>query len=191
MPGEGDFSTISVNSSRHAKTTPHAKDSNHPAIADHHQTTTSHIYFSYQSAEEDSHQQRQPARRRTVPATIATTSHTHYMRSMTSRKFSTSRWWITNAERFQRPNKTINIELPAFFMYALNVSDKKWVMIKGPTMKYYVDHICEHIGKKLGKGRQQGNIISLVRLPWASLQQPWRTDTFLPDGYQGLHRRVR
>ena len=67
---------------------------------------------------------------------------------------------IVKAQRLQRPDATINIDLPAFFMYKLNSSDKKWVMVKGPTSKFYVENISEHIEKKLEKGRQQENIIS-------------------------------
>ena len=56
LPG-GDDTTISVDSSRQSKTKhhtrPHAEDSNHPAIAYHHQTTSSNIYFSCQPAEEE------------------------------------------------------------------------------------------------------------------------------------------
>ena len=57
LPGEGDDTTISVDSSRQSKTKhhtrPHTEDSNHPAIAYHHQTTSSNIYFSCQPAEEE------------------------------------------------------------------------------------------------------------------------------------------
>ena len=45
-------------------------------------------------------------------------------------------------------------------MYKLNASNKKWVMVKGPTSKFYVKNIYEHIEKKLEKGTQQKNIIS-------------------------------
>ena len=67
---------------------------------------------------------------------------------------------IVKAQRLQRPDETINIDLPAFFMYKLNASDKKWVMVKGPTSKFYVENIYEHIEKKLEKGTQQRSIIS-------------------------------
>ena len=67
---------------------------------------------------------------------------------------------IVKAQRLQRPNETINIDFPAYFMYKLNVSDKKWIMIKGPTSKFYVKHIYGHIEKKLEMGTQQENIIS-------------------------------
>ena len=67
---------------------------------------------------------------------------------------------IVKAQRLQRPDEMINIDLPALFMYKLNASDKKWVMVKGPTSKFYVENIYEHIEKKLEKGTQQKNIIS-------------------------------
>ena len=58
------------------------------------------------------------------------------------------------AHCLQRPNETINIDLPAFFKYKLNVSDKKWVMIKGLTSKYYVEEIYKPIEKlETGKGQ--------------------------------------
>ena len=67
---------------------------------------------------------------------------------------------IVKAQRLQRPDETINIDLQAFFMYKLNASDKKWVMVKGPTSKFYIENIYRHIEKKLEKGKQQKNIIS-------------------------------
>ena len=67
---------------------------------------------------------------------------------------------IVKAQRLQRPDEMINIDLPALFMYKLNTSDKKWVMVKGPTSKFYIENIYEHIEKKLEKGTQQKNIIS-------------------------------
>ena len=67
---------------------------------------------------------------------------------------------IVKAPRLQRPDETINIGLPAFFMVKLNISDKKWVMIKRSTSMYYVEHIYENIEKKLEIGKEQENIIS-------------------------------
>ena len=79
---------------------------------------------------------------------------------------------IVKAQRLQRPDETINIDLPAFFMYKLNSSDKKWVMVKGPTSKFYVENISEHIEKKLEKGRQQKNIISWYNYPDEACADP-------------------
>ena len=67
---------------------------------------------------------------------------------------------IVKAQRLQCPDETINIDLPVFFMYKLNANDKKWVMVKGPTSKFYFKNIYEHIQKKLEKSTQQKNIIS-------------------------------
>ena len=98
---------------------------------------------------------------------------------------------IIKAQCLQCPDVTINIDLLAFFMYKLNIGNKKRVMIKGPSSKYYVEYIYEHIEKKLEMGKEKENMHHLmVWLPWTSLQRPWRTDTFLPAGYQGLDRRV-
>ena len=97
---------------------------------------------------------------------------------------------IVKAQRLQRPDEMINIDLPAFFMYKLNASDKKWVMVKGPTSKFYVENIYEHIEKKLEKGHTAEEHHFMVRLPRTNLRGPWRTDTTLPAGQQGLDQRV-
>ena len=166
-----------THSSRHYKTThhtgSHTEDSNHPAIADHHQTATSNIYLSSQPAEEvkdavsisASRQEKEPYPLRQLP-----TSHILYMRQdlqeVHNVRMMNSDTVIVKAQRLQRPDEAINIDLPAFFMYKLNASDKKWVMVKGPTSRLYVENIYEHIEKKLEKGTQQKNIIS-----WYYLQQ--------------------
>ena len=67
---------------------------------------------------------------------------------------------IVKGQRLQRPDETINIDLPAFFMYQLNARHKKWIMVKGPTSKYYAEHIYEHIEKEWETGDEQDNIIS-------------------------------
>ena len=41
---------------------------------------------------------------------------------------------IVNAQRLQRPDETINIDLPAYFMYKLNVTDKKRVISASSTI---------------------------------------------------------
>ena len=85
-------------------------------------------------------QQRQPTRRRTVPATTASTSypiHEKYdLQEVYNVRMMNSDTVVVKAQRLQRPDETINIDLPAFFMYKLNASDKKWVMVKGPTSKF-------------------------------------------------------
>ena len=67
---------------------------------------------------------------------------------------------ILKGQRLQRPDEMINIDLPAFFMYQLNSIQKKWILIKGPTSKSYVEHIHERIEKELETGDEQENIIS-------------------------------
>ena len=126
---------------RHSKTThhpwSHAEDSNHPAIADHHQTTTSNIYFSCQPAEEEvkdavtisaSQQEEEPYPLRQLRLLIPYT------------------WEVWPPGSLQRPNDEFrrrNRQGPAsstprwddqhrssaYFMYKFNVSDKKWVML--------------------------------------------------------------
>ena len=75
---------------------PYAEDSHHRDSTYHHSTNKHRLL--HQTARRRrrgrSHQQRQPARRRALPATSATTSHTHYMRSTNSRESPWSRWWI-------------------------------------------------------------------------------------------------
>ena len=77
---------------------------------------------------------------------------------------------IVKAHRLQRPDETIKIDLPDFFVYQLNARYKKWIMINGPTSKYYVEHICEDIEKELEMGDKQEDTV-ILQLPWASLQR--------------------
>ena len=67
---------------------------------------------------------------------------------------------IVKGQRLQRPDETINIDLPAFFMYQLKSIQKKWILIKGPTSKSYVENIYERTKKEVETGDEQESIIS-------------------------------
>ena len=67
---------------------------------------------------------------------------------------------IVSGQRLQHPDETINIDLPAFFTHQLNARHKKWIMVKGPTRKYYVEHFYERIEKALETDDEQEYIIS-------------------------------
>ena len=71
---------------------------------------------------------------------------------------------IVKGQLLQRPDETINIDVPVFFMYQLNARHKKWIMAKGPTSKYYVEHIYERIEKELETCDEQGKHHLMVRL---------------------------
>ena len=71
---------------------------------------------------------------------------------------------IVKGQRLQRPDETINTDLPAFFMYHFNSIQKKWILIKGPTSKSYVENIYERIEKELETG-ETGEHHLVVRLP--------------------------
>ena len=84
--------------------------------------------------------------------------------------FCAKTWKYAQMEQCHSLAWTLNIDLPAFFMYQLNSIQKKWILIKGPTSKSYVENIYERIEKELETGDEQENIILWYRLPWASLQ---------------------
>ena len=75
-------------------------------------------------------------------------------------------------------------------MYKLQATDKKWVIIKGPTSKFYVNHIYKHIEKKLAMSKQQENIISWYNYLEQACADPGG-HTILPAGNQGLELLVR
>ena len=53
---------------------------------------------------------------------------------------------IVKAYRQQRPDKTINLDLPVFFVY--NLEDNEWVLVKGPTSKYYDKEVYAHVERQ-------------------------------------------
>ena len=110
-------------------------------------------------------QQRQPTRRRTIPATTASTSHLLYMRSMTSRKSTASTWWTLtlwssrpNVSNDQMRRSTLTFQLSS--CTSSTPATRNWSWWKDPPASSTVENIYEHREKKLEKGTQQKNIIS-------------------------------
>ena len=74
---------------------------------------------------------------------------------------------IVKNQRLQCSDETINIDLPAVFMYHLNTRYKKWIVIKRLNSKYYIEHICEHIETELetGDGRTSSHGTTALSKP--------------------------
>ena len=54
---------------------------------------------------------------------------------------------VVKAQRLPRPDETLNVNLPVFFMY--HKGDKDWYYIKGPTWKQYHEEYYTAIEKKI------------------------------------------
>ena len=54
---------------------------------------------------------------------------------------------VVKAQRLPRPDETLNVNLPVFFMY--HMGDKDWYYIKGPTSKQYHEEYYTAIEKKM------------------------------------------
>ena len=72
-------------------------------------------------------------------------------------------------------------------MYQLNVRDKKRIVKKGPTSKYYVEHINERIKKEMEMGKEQENKGT------TTLNKPATTlgDRYFSTGWQITSRSTR
>ena len=54
---------------------------------------------------------------------------------------------IIKANRIDRPDETINVELPVYFLYQAEL--KGWLVIKGPASKNYEENWYDAIEKKI------------------------------------------
>ena len=54
---------------------------------------------------------------------------------------------VVKAQRLPRPDETLNVDLPVFFMY--HMGDEDWHYIKGPTLKQYHEEYYTAIEKKI------------------------------------------
>ena len=61
------------------------------------------------------------------------------------------------AQRFPRPEETLNVDLPVFFMFHMEFED--WYFIKGPTSKLYYEEYYMAIEKKIETSPMVKNVI--------------------------------
>ena len=54
---------------------------------------------------------------------------------------------VVKAQRLPRPDETLNVDLPVFFMY--HMADEDWYYIKGPTSKNYYEEYFTAIEKRI------------------------------------------
>ena len=54
---------------------------------------------------------------------------------------------VVKAQRPSRPDETLNVDLPVFFMY--NMEDEDWYYINGPTSKNYHEDYYMAIEKRI------------------------------------------
>ena len=98
---------------------------------------------------------------------------------------------IVKATRQPREDEEININLPAFFVY--HRENKHWLLIKGPTSKFYDDPWCSNIEMLIGAtGVQQTNTAYwydvLEESCWDPLGEGWGPPLLrlVPPSYLGM-----
>ena len=80
---------------------------------------------------------------------------------------------IVKATRQSREDEEINIDLPAFFVY--HWENKHWLLIKGPTSKFYDDPWDADRGNRRTTDKQSLLVRRLGRILSGSLRGRWRT----------------
>ena len=64
---------------------------------------------------------------------------------------------IVKAQRLPRPDETLNVDLPVFFMFHMESED--WYFIKGPTSNLYHEEYYTTIEKKIETSPMIWNVI--------------------------------